>query len=105
MQFLIQLKPTRLEMLSDGPTDVEAQAVDAHFHYLKELTEAGTVLMAGRTLVSDTGSLGLVVLQTDSEADAEQILKNDPAVSAGVMKANLLPYRVALWNKQGPTEP
>ena len=35
-QFLILLKPTRLEMITKGPTQRESQVIDEHFAYLEK---------------------------------------------------------------------
>ena len=101
-QFLYRVQPTRLGMLTDGPTDREARVVSEHFAYLSELNDRGVVLMAGRTLNADEETFGIAVLVADTEAMAEAIMDNDPAVKHGVMRARLFPYRVALWSKHGP---
>ena len=90
-------------MLSEGPTEQEALAVQAHFQYLQGLVEAGIVLMAGRTLTSDEHTFGIVVFEANSEEAAKEIVAADPAVKAEVMRAELFPYSVALWSQKGPT--
>ncbi len=60
--FLYKIQPVRPEMLSVGPTSAEEQTVAEHFSYLKDLTEAGVVLLAGRTLNTDHSSFGMVIL-------------------------------------------
>ena len=70
--------------------------------YLKRLTEQGIVLMAGRTLTADERTFGIAVLVAPSDAEARAIMNNDPAVSHGVMRAELFPFRVALWSTSGP---
>jgi uncharacterized protein YciI len=95
-QYLYQLRPTRPEMLTAGPTPEESAAITRHFEYLKGLTAQGVVLLAGRTLNTDESSFGLVVFREDDDASARRIMDGDPAVQAGVMSARLFPYRVAL---------
>lgn len=102
LQFLYRIQPARLAMLTDGPTEREAAVVSEHFAYLQSLVAKGSVLMAGRTLTTDESSFGVVVLQADSEAQARELVGNDPAVRSGVMRAELFPYRVALWSAIGP---
>ena len=58
-QFLYRIRPTRLGMLTDGPTEREAQIVGEHFAYLRALTEHAAVLMAGRTLTADEHTFGI----------------------------------------------
>lgn len=102
MQFLYRIQPARLAMLSDGPTASEEAAVGEHFAYLQDLLAKGSLLMAGRTLTTDESSFGVVVFQADSESGARELMGNDPAVRSGVMRAELFPYRVALWSVTGP---
>lgn len=101
-QFLYRIQPTRLGMITDGPTDQEADVVGRHFAYLEDLVAKGRVLMAGRTLNQDETCFGIVVLVADSELEASALMQGDPAVAEGVMTAELFPYRVALWSPKGP---
>ena len=101
-QFLYRIQPARLGMLTEGPTERETQVLGEHFAYLAGLTDQGTVLMAGRTLNSDERTFGIAILVASTSADAEAIMNDDPAVKHGVMRAELFPYRVALWSKSGP---
>ena len=98
-QYLYKIQPTRTDMLAQGPSASESDVIKSHFDYLKQLTDQGTVLMAGRTLNTDASAFGIVVFQTDSDAQAQAICAADPAVQRGVMRAELFPYRVALWSK------
>lgn len=95
-QFLYRIQPTRLEMLTEGPTPREREIVSAHFDYLSNLREQGILILAGRTLNTDHSSFGIAIFNAESEEDARQIVENDPAVVEKVMKAQLFPYRVAL---------
>ena len=103
-QFIYRLLPTRLEMLTVGPTEREAEIVRQHFEYLQGLTAAGIVLVAGRTQTADERTYGIVVLVAQSEASARQLMAEDPAVKHGVMRAELSPFRVALWSGTGPND-
>ncbi len=95
-QYLYRIQPTRLAMLTEGPTPAEAELVSRHFAYLQQLMEQGGLILAGRTLNSDETSFGIVVFLAGSEQEARQIMENDPAVREGVMRASLFPYRIAL---------
>ncbi len=94
--FLYKIQPVRPEMLSVGLTPEEEQIISEHFSYLEGLTEAGVVLLAGRTLNTDYSSFGIVILTAGSEEEARRIMLNDPAVKQRVMRAELYPYRIAL---------
>ena len=101
-QFLYRIQPARPGMLTEGATEREAEVLGEHFAYLSRLTDQGTVLMAGRTLDADERTFGIAVFVADTAAEAETIMNNDPAVMHGVMRAELFPYRVALWSRAGP---
>ena len=89
-------------MLTAGPTAHEESIVGEHFQYLKRLAASGVVLMAGRTLNNDERTFGMIVFSASSKKEAAEIMRNDPAVRHGVMRAELFPYRVALWSPKGP---
>ena len=103
-QFLYRIVPARPAMLSEGRTEREARIVGEHFAYLKALTDAGVVLMAGRTASEDAGTFGIVVFLAQSEVEAAKLVAEDPAVQQGVMRAELFPYRIALWSSKTPAE-
>ena len=98
-QYLYRVHPTRDGFLIESTPEEDA-VVSAHFHYLKDLSEQGIVLMAGRTLQTDDSSHGLVVLAADSEECARAIMEKDPAVEAGVFRAELFPFVVALASEE-----
>ena len=98
-QFCIMLKLS--ERLAGKPasawTKADEEAVQAHFQRLKKMTDAGEVVLAGRTTNDDDASgFGIVIVEVTEEARAREIMEGDPAVVAGVMKAELYPYHVAL---------
>ena len=95
-EYLYTLIPTRIEMITVGPTEEESAVVAQHFAYLKDLTEQGIVLLAGRTLNADETAFGMVVFMANSEKSARKVMEGDPAVQHQVMKAQLYPYRAAL---------
>jgi uncharacterized protein len=90
-------------MLTEGPTEREAAILDGHFEYLRKLVAQGVVSTAGRTQDVGDRTFGIVILAADSEANAAELMRNDPAVSSGMMRAELFPYRTALWSPIDPT--
>ena len=94
--YLYVVRPTRPEMLSDGMTEVEQNAVAEHFAYLQGLAESGVVRLAGRTLETGAQTFGLVVFTAASEIEAQKRVDQDPALRAGVMTAELFPFRIAV---------
>ncbi len=86
-------------MLSDSPTPDEEVATARHFECLKGLNEKGTALLAGRTQNTDESSIGIVILEVESEDAARAIQEARPAITSGIMRTKLFPYRVALMPK------
>ena len=99
--WLIVLRPTRIDMLTEGPTEREAAALRAHFEHVRGHCTAGRLLLAGRTQTSDASTMGIAILATMAESEARAIMDADPAVEAGVMRAELSPFRVALKAETG----
>lgn len=97
-QYLYRIQPTRLEMVTNGPTDEEASILSEHFNYLQSLTKQGVVLVFGRTQNNDLSTFGITIFRADSENAARSIMNNDPAVKKGLMRAELFPYKVAGLN-------
>lgn len=96
-EFLYRIEPTRPAMLTSGPTPEEMAATQAHFAYLQAARDAGVVLGAGRTLTNDERTFGVVIFRAPDERAARELMEHDPAVQAGVMRAELFPFRIALW--------
>lgn len=97
--YLYKIQPIRSEMLTESPTEDEQNLISQHFDYLKNLTDQGVVLLAGRTLNTDETSFGIVIFIAESEEAATEIMNNDPAVKHKVMRAELYPYGLALMGK------
>ncbi len=100
--FLYRVELTRPAMLSEGPTSDEAKAVEDHFLYLKDLVAEGVVFMAGRTHGAAERTFGICFFEADDETAARALMDADPAVVRGVMRAELFPFRAALWSDNKP---
>jgi len=100
-QWLYRIQPVRRELLTAGGTAGEKATLAQHFAYLQRLTEEGVVQLAGRTLTTDYLSFGLVMFRAPDEAAAMAIMQQDPAVQAGIFRAELFPWRVALSSGAG----
>ncbi len=94
--FIYKLVPTRPEMVDDGCTDEEKDAIERHFAYLQELHAKSVVRLAGRTNSEGLISFGLVLLEAPSHEEADRIMQDDPAVAEEVMTAELFPFGIAL---------
>ena len=102
--FLYRLEVTRPEMVTEGATEEERQVLAAHFAHLRDLTLAGVVLLAGRTLTSDPLPFGLVIFFAENATEARRLMARDPVVEHGLMRAELFPYRIALLGATTRTE-
>ena len=100
-QYIYRIQPVRIDMLSNGPTEEESAVVSEHFAYLRDLSDEGVVIMAGRTLNTDPSSFGIVILRAESDKEAEERMMSDPAVAKGVMKSEIFPFRVAFATEGG----
>jgi len=80
-------------------TKEDHAAVDQHFNRLKEASERGQVILAGRTAESLDKTFGIVVFEAKDQEAALGFMNGDPAVLAGVMTAELYPFSVALERK------
>lgn len=80
-------------------TDTDKATVGAHFQRLKSATDAGQVVMAGRTPVAADKTMGLVVFSAPDEAAAKAFMEGDPCVASGMMLAELQPFDLALLRK------
>jgi uncharacterized protein len=94
--YLYRIQPSRHEMLTEGATTEEAQVIREHFTYLERLTGEGVAILVGRTLNTERDSMGIVIFTARSDEEARAVMEADPAVSKGVMRAKLFPFRIAL---------
>ena len=94
--YLYRIQPTRHEMLTAGATPEEEEIIGEHFTYLQRLTMEGVAILVGRTLTTDQDSMGIVIFTAPSDEEARALMNADPAVSKGVMRAKLFPFRIAL---------
>jgi len=91
-EFIIKLEPPRPNF-NENTTEEEKRIIGEHFTYLQTLLDEGTLVFAGRC---DDATFGLIILESDSLENAKQVMKNDPAVKAGVFSAEIWSFRTAL---------
>lgn len=97
-QWLYVLSLTRPEMLTSGPTPDEQAAVGRHAAHVDALAKEGVMLMVGRTQVLSPDTMGLAVFLANDQAEAQRIMESDPAITSGVMRGKLFPYKIAFGN-------
>ncbi|WP_232498767.1 YciI family protein [Agromyces humatus] len=94
--YLYTLRPTRVAMLTDGPTDRENAAAAAHWVRLESEHAAGQVVFAGRTLVNDERNFAAIVFKAGSLEEARAFAEADPAVVAGVFRPEVYRFEAML---------
>jgi uncharacterized protein len=97
-QYAYLLRPHRPTLPFDA-TPEEQTIVATHFAYLKQHQAEGRIILVGRC---EDGTFGITVYDAESPTEAETIMRNDPAVQAGIMTATLYPFRVALLRTSEP---
>jgi uncharacterized protein YciI len=98
--YLVILRPTRIEMLTVGPTHEEVKIIDDHFRYCQTLVNEGKMLLAGRTIGALSDTIGIAIFHAESDEVADSIVASDPAVANGTMTAKIQPYRLALLSEK-----
>ncbi|TMU88287.1 hypothetical protein FGG79_09370 [Bacillus sp. BHET2] len=96
MEFIYMLKLIPRLHNEENWTPEDEGIVQRHFNRLKEWTDSGVVILAGRTLNEEKNAFGIVVFEADGEDQARSFMEDDPVVKEGIMMAELFPYRVAL---------
>lgn len=93
-QFVIVLRLNEKYHDDKAWTEADNKAVQGHFQKLQKLQADGKLILAGRTMVK--ASMGVVILEVESETEARKVMEDDDAVKAGIMSAELLPFQTAL---------
>lgn len=80
-------------------TEADNRAVGDHFVRLQKATEAGQVILAGRTDEPLDHSFGIVIFEAADDSTAAEFARTDPAVVAGAMTVEVHPFALALMKK------
>jgi uncharacterized protein len=67
-----------------------------HFARFQEAVKSGQLILAGRTKEPGDKTFGIAIFEAPDEAAARAFMQADPAVSGGLMTAELHPFAVAL---------
>jgi uncharacterized protein YciI len=95
-QYIYTIEPSRPELITDPGswTEDENRIAAEHFAYLKQATEEGTVLLAGRA--QDGIGPAIVIFEASWDETAHRFMENDPFIASGLMRGRLHPFRAAL---------
>jgi uncharacterized protein YciI len=78
------------------PDDKDAnQALAGHGQYWDKQLKDGRAILAGGMKGDYWDNVALIVFEAESEAKAQEIVKNDPAVKAYVFQAQVRPFDVS----------
>ena len=91
-QYVGVFKIAKAEFLKNGPKPEEMPILEQHREYWQRYTNDGTCLLAGHTLNNDETAFGIVVVRSNSEEAARQLMNNCPMVKAGILSVTLFPF-------------
>ena len=77
-------------------TKEDNEVLERHFARFQEAIKSGQLILAGRTKEPGDKTFGIAIFRASDEADARAFMEADPAVSGGLMTAELHPFAVAL---------
>jgi uncharacterized protein YciI len=77
-------------------TKEDNEVLERHFTRFQEAIKSGQLILAGRTKEPGDKTFGIAIFTASDEAAARAFMEADPAVSGGLMTAELHPFAVAL---------
>lgn len=92
------MKPYTIVMLTTGTTKIEDKAkmsslMKGHMENIGKLANEGKIVVAGPFLEKNKENYrGMFIFNTKSKEEAEQWVKTDPAVQAGVFSYEIFPW-------------
>ncbi|WNI35721.1 YciI family protein [Chryseobacterium sp. SG20098] len=92
------MKPYTIVMLTTGTTKIEDKAkmgelMKGHMSNIGKLANEGKIVVAGPFLEKNKENYrGMFIFNTQSKEEAEQWVKTDPAVQAGVFSYEIFPW-------------
>ncbi|WP_438447210.1 YciI family protein [Gorillibacterium sp. sgz5001074] len=91
-EYAYIFKPKR-ERFLETLTPEEMAVMGGHAAYSGQLFAEGTLVMAGACA---GGDYGIIVFRAGTQEEAEHIFRQDPAVQAGIVHAELFPFRIMI---------
>jgi len=77
-------------------TKEDNAVLERHFARFQEAIKSRQLILAGRTKEPGDKTFGVAIFEAPDEAAARAFMQADPAVSGGLMTAELHPFAVAL---------
>jgi uncharacterized protein YciI len=92
--YVLRLVP---RLYSDANWTAEDNAaLGRHFNRFKDAIKSGQLILAGRTSEPGDKTFGIAIFEAPDEAAARKFMEQDPAVTDGLMTAELHPFAIAL---------
>jgi uncharacterized protein len=95
--YVLRLVPRLYE--EQAWTKEDNAAFDKHSNRLKEATDRGQVILAGRAAESLDKTFGIVVFEAKDQEAALEFINGDPIVAASLVTAEIYPFSLALARK------
>ena len=95
--YLYKLYPPRDTFHLDQD-EKEKDIMQQHMQYWAGLTDKRNAIVYG-PVFDPKGVFGLAVTEVNNEEEANNIARNDPAVSSGVCKYELIPMEIGMLRK------
>jgi len=73
--------------------NITEEMMKPHVAYLKKLLDEGKLIITGP--FTDEKGGGMFILEVDNEDELTRIVSNDPAISSGISRSEIRPYRIA----------
>jgi uncharacterized protein YciI len=90
--YVMQAKDPSKALSRDGWTDYDRETFELHLAHLHRAKDAGTLILAGRTLDPDGSGPAIVVFEADTEGEAQRFFEAEPFLTRGFCTATLHPF-------------
>ncbi len=77
--------------------DITEEMMQPHIAYLKKLFDDGKLVITGPFIDQKRG--GMFILDVDDQNELKQIVDNDPAITSGLAKSEIRPYKIVFHKK------
>ncbi len=88
-------RPTKLNFLN-SVSENDKEVLSEHFEYLENALKSKKLILAGPCT---DAAFGIVIFESETLEAADQFMKNDPAVKAGIFSGELRPYKISLFRE------
>ena len=96
--FIYKLRLNIQFMTNSNWTGQVLESMEGHHQFLDDLGKDGILVFAGRTeySIDDINLFGIAILKTESLEAVKEIVKNDPGIVNGILKAEIHPFSMGI---------